>query len=91
MGWGGALSPPGQVRTLTRRTHAFSSPPPTALQIHSFSVDWLYQAVLYIFSGTIKHQIEEGLGRAVHTVRGAMNGGREGARQGGTRVCWAWP
>jgi hypothetical protein len=38
------------------------------LTIHSYSVDWLYQALLYIFSGTIKKQIEEAMDNALHTV-----------------------
>jgi hypothetical protein len=41
------------------------------LTIHSYSVDWLYQALLYIFSGTIKKQIEEAMDNALHTVGGA--------------------
>jgi hypothetical protein len=42
------------------------------LTIHSYSADWLYQALLFIFSGTIKRQIEEALDSAVHTVRVPM-------------------
>lgn len=38
------------------------------LTIHSYSVDWLYQALLYVFSGTIKKQIEQALDGALHTV-----------------------
>lgn len=38
------------------------------LDIHSYSADWLYQAMLFIFSGTIKSQVEEALDSAVHTV-----------------------
>ncbi|KAF6254202.1 phosphorylated CTD interacting factor 1 WW domain-containing protein [Scenedesmus sp. NREL 46B-D3] len=45
------------------------------LTIHSYSADWLYQGLLYIFSGTIKRQIEEALDGAMHTdVPGAING-----------------
>lgn len=40
------------------------------LDIHSYSADWLYQAMLFIFSGTIKSQIEQALDSAVHTVGG---------------------
>ena len=47
------------------------------LTIHSYSADWLYQALLFIFSGTIKRQIEEAVDSAVHTVRdGLVGGGR---------------
>jgi hypothetical protein len=38
------------------------------LTIHSYSADWLYQGLLYIFSGTIKRQVEEALDGAMHTV-----------------------
>lgn len=38
------------------------------LDIHSYSADWLYQAMLFIFSGTIKSQVEEAIDSAVHTV-----------------------
>lgn len=41
------------------------------LTIHSYSADWLYQGLLYIFSGTIKRQVEEALDGAMHTVRAA--------------------
>jgi hypothetical protein len=40
------------------------------LTIHSYSVDWLYQALLYIFKGVIKAQIEGALDSALHTVSG---------------------
>jgi molecular chaperone DnaK (HSP70) len=42
------------------------------LTIHSYSADWLYQALLYIFSGTIKRQVEEALDGAMHTVSVAV-------------------
>jgi hypothetical protein len=38
------------------------------LSIHSYSADWLYQALLYVFSGVIKSQIEEAVNNAMHTV-----------------------
>ncbi len=41
------------------------------LNIHSFSVDWLYQGLLFVFSGNIKHQIEDAVDGALHTVSGA--------------------
>lgn len=41
------------------------------LSIHSYSADWLYQALLYIFSGVIRSQIEEAVNNAMHTVRGS--------------------
>jgi len=45
------------------------------LTIHSYSVDWLYQALLYIFKGVIKSQIEGALDNALHTdVPNAING-----------------
>jgi hypothetical protein len=42
------------------------------LSIHSYSADWLYQALLYIFSGVIQRQIEEAVNNAMHTVRTAQ-------------------
>lgn len=43
------------------------------LSIHSYSADWLYQALLYIFSGVIQRQIEEAVNTAMHTVRAAAS------------------
>jgi hypothetical protein len=42
------------------------------LSIHSYSADWLYQALLYVFSGVIKKQIEEAVNNAMHTVSHAI-------------------
>lgn len=45
------------------------------LSIHSYSADWLYQALLYVFSGVIQREIEEAVNNAMHTdVPAALNG-----------------
>lgn len=44
------------------------------LEIHSFSVDWMYQTLMYLFSGSVKQQIEDGIAGALrHDVPAAVN------------------
>lgn len=54
------------------------------LSIHSYSADWLYQALLYVFSGVIRSQIEGAVDNAMHTVsqqRGRGPGPAVGTKQ----------
>ena len=47
--------------TSLRKLNACDPPPPTSLQvdlkIHSYSADWLYQAVLTLFNEAVKRQV----------------------------------
>lgn len=59
------------------------------LSIHSYSADWLYQALLYVFSGVIRSQIEGAVDNAMHTVsqqrgQGSWAGSRDQAARGDT-------
>lgn len=56
------------------------------LSIHSYSADWLYQALLYIFSGVIQRQIEEAVNNAMHTVRIAQSCRLDAAQPGSSRL-----
>lgn len=47
-----------------------STPVSTLPQIHSYSADWLYQAVLSLFNEAVRKQVRAGWG------------GREGGREG---------
>jgi hypothetical protein len=46
-----------------------------SLSVRAASADWLYQALLYVFSGAVRRQIEAAVDDALRTVGGGPGGG----------------